>query len=43
METSETILISMVNRKNSEMVGQLLGKDYRIIYHESTLRDSSDS
>jgi Signal transduction histidine kinase len=35
METSETILISMVNRKNSEMVGQLLGKDYNIIYDES--------
>jgi len=44
METSETILISMVNRKNSEMVGQLLGKDYRIIYHESDLQeDFSDS
>lgn len=44
METSETILISMVNRKNSEMVGQLLGKDYRIIYHESDIsEDSADS
>jgi len=28
----ETILISMVNRQNSQMVGDLLGSDYHIIY-----------
>ncbi|AUB59987.1 hypothetical protein BK009_04415 [Methanobacterium subterraneum] len=44
MESSETILISMVNHKNSEMVGQLLGKDYNIIYDESDIsEDSPDS
>lgn len=33
----ETILISMVNRQNSQMVGDLLGSEYRIIYDESEL------
>lgn len=33
----ETILISMVNRQNSQMVGDLLGSEYRTIYDESEL------
>ncbi len=38
----ETILISMVNRQNSQMVGDLLGSDYRIIYDESELDINSN-
>jgi two-component system, sensor histidine kinase PdtaS len=37
IKTAETILISMVNRKNSEMVGELLGTDYRIIWDLSEI------
>ncbi|WP_321421976.1 sensor histidine kinase [uncultured Methanobacterium sp.] len=39
METRETVLISMVNRKNSEMVGELLGTDYQIVYDLSEIPD----
>ncbi|MCC7551280.1 MAG: sensor histidine kinase [Methanobacterium sp.] len=38
MET-EAVLISMVNRKNSEMVGELLGADYQIYYDESEISE----
>ena len=38
----ETILISMVNHKNSQMIGDLLGSDFRIIYDESELKEDSD-
>lgn len=38
----ETILISMVNRKNSQMVGDLLGSDYHIIYDKSELNENSN-
>ncbi|MFA0832457.1 MAG: sensor histidine kinase [Methanobacterium formicicum] len=39
METRETVLISMVTRKNSEMVGELLGTDYQIVYDLSETPD----
>jgi two-component system, sensor histidine kinase PdtaS len=39
METVETILISMVNRKNSEMLGELLGTDYNIIFDLSEIHE----
>ena len=38
----ETILISMVNRQNSQMVGDLLGSDYHIIYDKSELNENSN-
>jgi two-component sensor histidine kinase len=42
VESKETILISMVNTKNSLMVGELLGKDYNVIYHESEIPEEGD-
>ena len=42
MKATETILISMVNRNNSEMVGELLGTDYKIIYDLSEIPDDMD-
>ncbi|KUK74557.1 MAG: Signal transduction histidine kinase [Methanobacterium sp. 42_16] len=42
VESRETILISMVSTKNSVMVGELLGKDYNIIYEESEIPDEGD-
>lgn len=38
----ETILISMVNRQNSQMVGDLLGSEYQVIYDESELDSNSN-
>ena len=38
-EKTETILISMVNRKNSKMVGELLSMDCNVIYDESEISD----
>jgi two-component sensor histidine kinase len=38
----ETILISLVNVKNSEMIGDLLGTDFRIIYDESEIKEDSE-
>ena len=32
----------MVNHKNSQMIGDLLGSDFRIIYDESELKEDSD-
>lgn len=42
-KTAETILISMVNRKNSEMVGELLETDYNIIFDLSEIPDDIKS
>jgi len=36
MET-EVVLVSMVNRKNGEMVGELLGADYQVFYDGSEI------
>lgn len=38
----ETILISMINHKNAEMVGDLLGTGFRIIYDESEIEKDSE-
>ena len=43
METRETILISMVNHKNSEMVGELLGTDYKIVYDLSEIPEDREN
>ncbi|NYB53080.1 MAG: sensor histidine kinase [Methanobacteriaceae archaeon] len=44
MEGAEKILISMVSQKNSEMLGELLGTEYNIIYHDSPIpEDEKDS
>lgn len=43
IKTAETILISMVNRKNSEMVGELLGTNYRIIWDLSEIPEDIES
>jgi two-component system, sensor histidine kinase PdtaS len=37
----EIVLISLVNSKNSEMLGELLGTDYKIIYDESEIPEDS--
>lgn len=41
MGAAETILISMVNHKNEQMLGELLGTEYQIIFNESELPEDS--
>lgn len=37
MEGEEKVLVSMVNRKNSEMLGELLGTEYNVIFDDSQI------
>ena len=44
MEVEEKVLVSMVNHKNSEILGELLSTQYNVIYDESqVLEDEGDT